>query len=207
MKAGILAVALAMLAAPAGAQTESKCTAAKHQAAGDYARALEACRAKALKKGDALDPECDAKALEKLAKQFEKAEKKLDCVATSEGGIVAEVADQLMADLAATLQRGTGICCELEGACGWVTDPAHCAAIEGGVPGAQGTVCDGSGNCVAEPTFGGPCCQSADVGGLRCSLFLAASDACVTDPAEAFVEPAICTTSRCIRFEGTPPAR
>jgi hypothetical protein len=205
MKAGILALALAFLAAPAGAQTGSKCTAAKHEAAGELARALEACRAKAVKKGIDLDAECIAKALAAFDKKFAKAEQKLDCVATSEAGIVTEIADQLVSDLAATLHRGTGVCCELPGACGWVTDPAHCTAIEGGAPGAEGSVCDGSGNCVVEPTSGGPCCQSADVGGLRCSLFLAESDECVSQAGEAFVEPAICTTSRCIRFEGAPP--
>jgi hypothetical protein len=205
MKARILALAIAFLAGPAGAETPSKCTAAKHQAAGDYARALEACRAKALKKGVAVDPDCEAKALASFAKGFAKAEKKLDCVATSEDAIVAEVADEFVADLAATLQRGSGVCCDLPGACGWVTDSADCVAIEGGIPGPEGSVCDGSGTCVGEPTSGGPCCQSANVGGLRCSIFLAESDACVTGVGDAFVEPAICTTSRCIRFEGVAP--
>src|SRR5262245_13522126 len=153
--AGILATALALLAAPAGAQ-ESKCTAAKHSAAGEYARALEACRAKALKRGVAVDPACEPKALLKLEAQFEKAEKKADCAAESEEGIVAVVADGFIEDLAATLQRGSGVCCKLPTSCGWVTDPALCEAADG-VPGASGTVCDASGECVAAPTAGGGC--------------------------------------------------
>ena len=201
MKAGILAVVLAALAAPAGGQTVSKCTAAKHQAAGDYARAREACRAKALKKGTAVDPECEAKALAAFEKRFEKAEAKADCAATSEGGLATAVTDGFVADLAATLQRGSGVCCKLAVSCGWVTDPALCAD-EGGVAGAAGTVCDGSGECVAAPAFGGTCCQTPNT--LRCRLDLAAQ-LCGEAGGAAFVDPAICTTSRCIRFEGTPP--
>jgi hypothetical protein len=199
--AGILATALALLAAPAGAQ-ESKCTAAKHAATGDYARALEACRAKALKKGVEIDPACDAKALAKLEAQFAKAEKKADCVVSSEEDFAAAVTDEFVADLAATLQRGSGVCCKLPTACGWVTDPALCEG-EDGVPGAAGTVCDGSGECVAAPVFGGACCETPDT--LRCRLDLTA-DQCGAAAGAAFVDPAVCTTSRCIRFEGTPPS-
>jgi hypothetical protein len=197
---GILAVALALLAAPAGAQV-SKCTAAKHQAAGEYARAVEACRAKALKKGVPVDPVCEPKALLKMEAQFAKAQKKADCAAESEEAIVATVADGFFADLAATLQRGSGVCCKLPDSCGWVTDPALCEG-EGGVAGASGTVCDGSGECVAAPETGGACCESPDT--LRCRLDLTIAQ-CIEAGGGAFVAPAICTTSRCIRFQPTPP--
>lgn len=198
----ILAVALALLAAPAAAQ-ESKCTAAKHQAAGEYARALEACRAKALKKGVPVDPACEPKALLRMEAQFAKAEKKADCAAESEEAIVATVADGFVGDLAATLQRGSGVCCKLPASCGWVTDPALCEG-EDGVPGAAGTVCDGSGECVAAPVAGGACCETPNT--LRCRLDLT-SDQCGAAGGGAYVSPAICTTSRCIRFEPTPPPK
>jgi hypothetical protein len=195
-----IAFALVILAAPAGAQ-ESKCTAAKHQAAGEYARALEACRAKAVKRNVALDPACEAKALAAFEKRFAKAERKADCIATSEGGLAAEAAGQFVADLAASLERGEGVCCALTEGCGWVTDPTACAAFMG-EPGPEGTVCDGTG-CVAAPAAGGPCCE-APGNPLTCVISPDVPyDLCTSGPGTAFVEPAICATGRCIRFE--PP--
>lgn len=200
---GILAIALALLAAPAGGQ-ESKCTAAKHQAAGDYARALEACRAKALRKGVAVDPECDAKALAKLEKQFAKAEKKADCVVAGEDAFAAAVGEGFVADTRAVLEKGEGVCCDLPGPCGWVRDPAHCVTL-GGTEGPPTSVCDGSGACVAEPASGGRCCETASAEPPALTCFLSAEDECMAAGGNAFVSPAVCTTSRCVRFEGAAP--
>jgi hypothetical protein len=205
MKAATIAVALVLVGFPAGAQ-ESKCTGAKHQAAGAYARALEACRAKALKKGVPADPACDAKALAALEKQFEKAEKKSDCIVLGETGLAASAARGFVDDLHATLQRGSGVCCDLVGsACGWVTDPADCVAL-GGTVGAANAVCGGGGDCTALPTEGGACCEdpNSEAGSTTCAI---PSDlaTCSGAGGDAFVFPALCATSRCIRFEGLPP--
>ena len=200
---GILAVALAFLAAPAAAQ-ESKCTAAKHQAAGDYARALEACRAKALKKGVPIDPACDAKALAKLEKQFAKAEQKPDCIVTGEDAFAAAVGDGFVADTRAVLEKGQGVCCDLPVACGWARDPAHCT-VHGGTEGPPGSVCDGSGTCVAQPASGGGCCENAGSEPPELTCSLSSQDDCAAAGGDAYVAPAVCTTSRCVRFEGAPP--
>jgi hypothetical protein len=206
MKSRILACAvLLVLGLPAGAQ-ESKCTAAKHQAAGAYARALEACRAKALKKGVPADPACDARARAALVKQFEKAEKKADCIVTAEEGLAASAARNFVDDVHATVQRGSGVCCDLAGAaCGWVTDPADCATL-GGTAGAPNTVCDGGGGCTAEPTGGGACCENGNSTPPEPTCAIPSDLAtCTAGGGDAFVFPALCATSRCIRFEGVPP--
>ena len=196
-----MATLLAALAlAPAGARADSKCTAAKHQAAGAYAKALEACRAKGVKKGSATDPECLARALAKLERSFEKAERKGDCVATHEQALAAGAADVFASDLLATLERGAGVCCDLPAeACGWTTSPENCTTA-GGTVGTLGSVCDASGACVLQDAVGGSCCQGPKEDLLPCTVKGDATpDDCTADL--HVVSGAICVTSRCVRID------
>ena len=57
------------LAAPAVAQIESKCLSSQLKASGAYAAPKASCESKAAAKGEAVDPECLAKALEKAGRR------------------------------------------------------------------------------------------------------------------------------------------
>ena len=200
---GILAVALAFLAAPAAAQ-ESKCTAAKHQAAGDYARALEACRAKALKKGVPIDPACDAKALAKLEKQFAKAEQKADCIVDGRGRVRRRRGRRLRRRYARRPREGPGR----------LLRPARRVRL-GARSGALRRARRDGRTARQRVRRIGDLRRAARVGRrllrergleppeLTCSL--SSQDDCAAAGGDAYVSPAVCTTSRCVRFEGAPP--
>ena len=158
-----LAAALSLvLAAPAGAQLASKCTAAKYKAAAKYASAQVGCRSKAVTKDDPVDPDCEARARAKLATAVAKAEAKADCLTSGDGSQVEALADAFVADLADLLQPP--VCCANNSVCLWVRDAASCL-VRSGTLGPPGSVCDGAGECVAPPAAPGACCQDFVSGG------------------------------------------
>ena len=157
------------LAAPAGAQTQSKCLSSQLKASGAYAAAQASCEAKAAAKGEAVDPACLAKALEKAEKGLTKAEGKEDCIVTgapSNSAVEARV-DELVEDIVKILNPPPVICCQSSGLCLYTTDAAACAAGPlSGTPGAAGSVCTGDGTCAAPPAVAGGCCQDFSTGGV-----------------------------------------
>jgi hypothetical protein len=160
---GCLAIALGAVAPAAAQNGPSKCTALKTKALGIYAQQLAGCKSKALGKGVASDPLCEAKALSKLQKTFEKAERKQDCLETNDDGFAARQAQDFLSR-AKTVIEDEAICCTIGGLqCLYVTAGADCDALEGAV-GAAGSVCDGSGGCTAGPATGGTCCSDIELG-------------------------------------------
>jgi hypothetical protein len=162
---GIVA-AVALAAAPASAQVESKCLSGKLKGAGGSAASQVNCEAKAAAKGQAVDPECVAKAEAKLQKAFEKAENKDDCIGTGDDPAAQAVVDAFVQELLDTLNPPPVICCQVSGGCYYAADAPGCAAIPGGVPGAVGSVCGGTGTCAPPPAAAGPCCDDLVAGGV-----------------------------------------
>ena len=106
-----IAAALALAGAPGYAQVESKCLSGKLKGAGHAASSQVNCEAKAAAKGEAVDPECVAKAGEKLLKAFEKAENKDDCIGTGDDPAAQAVVDAFVQELLDTLNPPPAICC------------------------------------------------------------------------------------------------
>jgi hypothetical protein len=165
MRFAVLGLAIVLVvAAPAAAQNgPSKCTAQKTKALGIHAQLLAGCRSKALAKGVAVDPLCVAKALAKLQKAFERAERKQDCLEVGDDEFAARQTEDYLTR-AATVIEDEAICCTIGGLqCLYVTTDADCDGLEGTV-GAAGSVCDGSGGCTAGPATGGTCCSGIALG-------------------------------------------
>ena len=160
MRALAVASALCLLgAAPAWAQAvPSKCNAAKLKASGAYAQAILGCQAKAVQKGQRLDGECLQRAIAKLAKAFERAEKKDDCAGSDPHTTAQSQADAFRIALGEALLPPK-VCCAFANVCGWEDDAGECAKA-GGTAGADGTVCTSDGSCVAGSPSSGPCCQN-----------------------------------------------
>jgi hypothetical protein len=164
-----LALALALLAASlaAPASADSRCAAAKFQAAGRYLQSLAKCQAKATAKGAEVDPLCIAKAQSKLATAFDKAEGKDDCLTVGDVAPVQDVLDDPAGEafeiLLPPLERR---CCANPGGCFWAESVADCD--NAGVPGEPGSVCNGdTRECVPPPGVGsGTCCEDFTPGGL-----------------------------------------
>jgi hypothetical protein len=160
--ARVLAFALALVAAPAGAGDgpipPSKCTAAKHAAYGRYVSGQEACIAKGRKRGGALSVECFEKNAAKLAKALASAEKKGDCVQLGNAALVLSVSDLFESQLTGILET-EAICCEITGRCAYTQNAGQCLNY-GGTAGAAGTTCSGTGACVAEAPTPGTCCTA-----------------------------------------------
>jgi hypothetical protein len=188
------------LAAPAVAQTESKCLSSQLKASGAYAEALAKCESKAAAKGEAVDPECVAKAAEKVANAFEKAEGKDDCIAT--GGSVATAVDErveeMVVDINAILNPPPVVCCAVSGStCLFTADAATCMALPfNGTPGAAGSVCSGTGACVTPGTeTAGNCCQDLNAGGVAIDCANGTFDAAGCAGAGGTFSTAVCTPS------------
>jgi hypothetical protein len=160
MRVRVLALGLFFLGAPAQA-APSKCNAAKFKAAGAYANAILACQSKALAKGTGLDLPCLEKALARLEKAFEKAERKGDCNGSAAATTAQNQADAFRIALGETLLPPLR-CCAFTNACGWAADEAACTAA-GGTAGAEGTSCHGDdGTCAAGAPSSGPCCETPE---------------------------------------------
>jgi hypothetical protein len=159
MRALVFLLVLGWLAPAAAQPVPSKCNAAKYKAAGAYAQAIVACQAKAIQKGEGIDPGCLEKAGRKLQAGFEKAERKGDCNGSDGAETAQGIAIGFRIDLAGILppQR----CCALGGQiCGWAADATACTGA-GGTPGAEGSICDGeSGLCELDAPASGPCCET-----------------------------------------------
>jgi hypothetical protein len=97
-----LAVAAASVA-EAGPTPAQKCTGSKLKATGKKAAAKLKCHEKAVKKGVAADPDCLAKAEEKFADAFAKAEAKGGCLTTGDAGSVEGLVDTFVDDAVAAL--------------------------------------------------------------------------------------------------------
>jgi hypothetical protein len=110
---------------------------------------------------------CVAKAAEKIATAFAKAEGKDDCIAT--GTPVANAVDgkveQLVDDINNILNPPPGVCCAVSSICVWAPDAATCTGTYFGTAGAEGSVCTASGACAAPPASAGSCCQDFSFGG------------------------------------------
>jgi hypothetical protein len=161
----VLALAIALGAAvPAAAQLgPSKCTALKTKALGAYAAGLATCRSKALAKGTEVDPLCEAKALSKLEKAFEKAENKGDCLEVDDDEFAEREGRKLVTD-AATVLEDAAVCCTIAGnQCFWGADATECTFFDG-TAGPPGSVCDGTGACIAGPATGADCCANVPIG-------------------------------------------
>ncbi len=180
------------------ALAESKCTALKYKAAGKAALAKAKCKAAAAKSGGAVDSLCLAKADTTLAKNWRKADRKGDCVATTELADVRAAIDTFVAGLMTALEPSppAGVCCETGDSC-WAgeqfVDAAACVQF-GGTAGALGTVCDGAtGSCQAPPAGTGQCCYLPDFnvcnGGPTIDLAGCASAGGLDYPFESTCEP------------------
>lgn len=182
----------ALSAAPAAAQTASKCTAQKYKAVGKYAEALTRCRAGTLAKGLPAETLCAAKAELKLLKAFQKAEEKGDCLGTRDGAFAVGETEDYLEGLTPVLES-TLFCCSIGGfdnGCGWTETEEICTSQLGGTLGAEGTVCDAGGGCIAPPTAGGPCC-SFPSGILGCQGGTFTSGSCQI-LGGTFVESGVC---------------
>jgi hypothetical protein len=152
------ALSLALLVPSDGAaQVASKCLSAKYQAVGQFVKRDTACRAKAAKKGLAIDSACQQKAAAKLAKGFQKAEAKGDCLTTADLVPVQGVLEADLETYTNALEVKLGCCSLGGGLCSAMLSDADCVAY-GGALGFPNTACDGAtGNCVEEPVAGGCC--------------------------------------------------
>ena len=186
----------ALAAAPSGAQTLSKCLSGKLKGAGSSAAAQANCEAKAAAKGEAVDPECGAKSEAKLAKAFETAENKDDCILTADQAAAQAVVDDFVQQLLDTLNPPPVICCATTGACFYTADAAECTSFPSAAPGAEGSVCTGSGTCAAPPASAGPCCQDFNTSGFDfdCANGTFDASACMSFGGGTF-STAICSPS------------
>jgi hypothetical protein len=193
----------AAFAAPAVAgEPASKCAARQLKAAGRYAQAGAACRSKAAKAGAPVDPECEPIASQKLASRLEKAGAGDDCLAVSQDDLIQLLADGFLADLGAVIEPPPAACCESGPSCLWVPDAKRCNQLNG-TPGAPGTVCAPSGDCVPPPIAPGPCCEGLVLpvpgAGRVCVAGPFDILACASE-GEAFLADAICHASgQCLR--------
>ncbi len=194
-----IAAALALAAAPAAAQVESKCLSGKLKGSGSSAQGQLGCEAKAAAKGQAVDPACVAKSQEKLDKAFLKAEDKDDCIGLGDQTVAEILVEEFVQGLLAEL-NSSGVCCAVTGpACFYTADAAACAAIPGSA-GAEGTVCTGAGTCAAAPAVPGSCCDDfpSIIGFIDCVNGMIDEPSC-EGPGGTYSPSAICTRGgRCL---------
>ena len=101
------------LGAPASVEA-SRCAVAQYGAAAKNVQMKAACRAKAAKRGEALDPDCTSKADAVLAKKWEKAQRLNDCAKPTSTDEIADLADGFTRDLRNRLE---GFFCESHDDC------------------------------------------------------------------------------------------
>ena len=152
-----------LLALPAGAAAQSRCTALQYKLAAKAALAKAKCKSIAVKRGEEIGAKCVAKAEAALARKWADAEAKGDCIASVELGPVQDVIDAFLDGLMDVLEppASTAVCCEGGGSCwhgSFFTDAESCVQF-GTTAGAPGTVCDAStGTCRLPPVGTGQCC-------------------------------------------------
>ena len=92
----------------------SRCAVAQYGAAAKNVQMKAACRAKAVKRGEPLDPDCTSKADAVLEKKWEKAQRLNDCVEPTSTDEIADLADGFTRDLRNRLE---GFFCESHDDC------------------------------------------------------------------------------------------
>jgi len=164
----VLALVIAGFAAPQ-AVAQSKCSSAKWKTVGKRMSDQAKCESKALKKGVAVDPACEAKGDARYAKGFGKAEAKEDCLTLDDETHVVGHADEFLADMAVLLDPPDELCCFGTSQCVMARTAEDCTGFLGGTVGPANTVCAGAtGACVPLPGAGGNCCE-ADQPTFSCS--------------------------------------
>jgi hypothetical protein len=141
----------------------SQCQAAKAKAAGAYAKALAGCQARGIAKGVAPDAACAEKALAKLRKAFERAEKKDDCIQLgNSGGFRSATSDWIedWRDILITTPRCCSRPVDSGAQCLFAFTESECQD-EGGTLADFGDSCGVGGTCQAIPSGDpGSCCQA-----------------------------------------------
>lgn len=156
-------VLLAGFAADAVADAPSKCDKLRFLAAGHAVRLEMACAAAAAAAGTTVDAGCLANAAERLGRKWERAGARGDCTTTVDTGAAQAIVDGFVAALDHALHPPVlQNCCDTGPACfaGPSIDASGCQLELFGTLGPPGSVCDGAtGDCVAPPATGGPCCS------------------------------------------------
>jgi hypothetical protein len=163
-RAILLGVALAMdLALGQTVRAQSKCDKLRYLAAGHVARLQAACAAEAAVQGTTIDPGCLATAAEKLVRKWDRASARGDCSSTTDPAAAQAIVDGFLSALDGALRPPVvQNCCDTGALCfaGPSIDAPGCMFELSGTLGPAGSVCDGaSGDCVAPPGSGGPCCS------------------------------------------------
>jgi hypothetical protein len=161
--AWLLLGALAFPAAPAAAQVED-CGAKKLAAGAAYVQARAGCLGKALAKGLEPDALCIAKALDKLASGFAKAEAKGGCASLADLAPVEDVLGGALEDGFDEVAVNDLVCCDEDGVslCTYRVDAQSCLDALG-TPGPAGAVCRADGSCGDVIAAFGPCCEGVAV--------------------------------------------
>ncbi len=143
----------------------SKCASLKYKAVGAAALRRAKCKAKAVRRGEAVDPLCLAKADAKLAALFTRAERHGDCLTTDDEADLRMIADTFISQAMSALEPPPPAvaCCAIGGGLcilAPISVIQNCIDV-GGTPGAPGDVCDaGTGTCQPPPSTLGPCCEA-----------------------------------------------
>jgi hypothetical protein len=156
-------VLLAGFAADAAADAPSKCDKLRFLAAGPAVRLQMACAGAAAAAGTTVDPACLAIAAERLGRKWERAGARGDCTTAVDTSTAQTIVDGFTAALDQALHPPIlQNCCDTGALCfaGPSIDAPGCELELSGTLGLPGTVCDGAtGDCVAPPATGGPCCS------------------------------------------------
>ena len=164
----LLITAIAILMMPIGlppgalAQAQSQCTALKYINAGRAVLKKAKCRAKALKKGLEVDPECLRAADARLVAKWARAEARGDCISSTDLALVESAVKAYNDEIEDALEPTPVLCCEFPDDTCWMgpglVDPPGCSEFFA-TTGPPGSVCDGAtGNCVTTTPAPGPCC-------------------------------------------------
>jgi hypothetical protein len=153
----------AAFAAGATAGAPSKCDKLRLRAVGHAVRLRMACEASAAAAGTTVDAGCLANAAERLRRKWERAAARGDCATTIDTAAAQALVDEFAAALDKALHPPVvQNCCDTGALCfaGPSIDAAGCQLELSGTLGPPGSVCDGAtGDCVAPPASGGPCCS------------------------------------------------
>jgi hypothetical protein len=161
---------VALVARDAGAQIRSQCQALQLAAAGEAARRKATCASRAAAAGMAVDERCLALADARLVRSWARALARGDCPTSTDAAAAQAIVDGFVTTLTQALTPPLpSHCCDVGPRCfaAPAIDASSCQLELFGTLGPPGSVCDGaSGNCVAPPGTGGPCCT---VPGSFCS--------------------------------------
>ncbi len=130
-----------------GTESGRKCAAAKLKATGEKAKKKLECRAKAVKDGVAVDPDCLAKAETEFEKKFDEAEAKGGCYTTDDAATIEAKTDTFVAGCPDGAACDDGVFCNGTDTCSGGTCSVHA-----GDPCAGGAECntycnEAAGNC------------------------------------------------------------